>query len=98
MSNFFKDFFSLESDNEVSGTSTESRTTKVAPINSKTKLDPLVAQGLSPIDKLNDDCLRLVFQHLPIFDKVRIESGKIFKNYLTIIQKFKNKKNSSPIL
>ncbi|XP_033231120.1 F-box/LRR-repeat protein 7-like isoform X2 [Belonocnema kinseyi] len=74
MNNFIKDFFSLSPDNEVTGTSPESRAIKMAFKNSETRLDPLVAQGLSPIDKLNDDCLRLVFQYLPIFDKVRIES------------------------
>lgn len=35
----------------------------------------MIVEDLSPIENLPDDCLRIIFQYLPIFDKVNIESG-----------------------
>ena len=72
--NNLKDYIMM-SDDEEPGISLHYKS-----IESEIEENPLGAQGLNPIDKLNDDCLRLIFQYLPIFDKVRVEAGRIF-NY-----------------
>lgn len=34
-----------------------------------------MSDNILSINGLNDDCLRLIFQHLPIIEKIKIERG-----------------------
>ena len=43
------------------------------------KMENYAEKDISPgtINALNDDCLRLIFQYLPIVERIKIERGKL---------------------